>query len=361
MQLLRVWALRGANRWAPVPVLEVEIDFGPSHADPSQVKALALDYQRLCGSDVRFGQVVPMPEQGQYRVIVEFEEEAVGQAALALALDAVRDPANDVATRLTALRELAHDVCLGPSSRSIIGAARARGIPMRRLGSGSLVVLGQGANQRRVRTAETDATGAIAEDIAQDKELTRLLLRTVGVSVPWGRPVESAEDAWKAAAEMGLPVVVKPQYGNHGRGVATNLTTREQVERAYAAAREEGSSIMVEQFIQGDDYRLLVIGGRLVAAALREPANVIGNGKSTITQLVTELDQGSQRGQWRIADIDMRADEARPLGDLPEDRLPRAPLDVLVGQRRLPFGKARPRKTGRLPRRPRLRLRCRTG
>ncbi len=296
MQLLRVWTLRGANRWAPVPVLEAEIDLGPSPpADPSHVKDLALDYQRRCGSDVRFGHTVPMPGEGQYRVVVEFEEEAVGQAALALALDVVRDPSTDYAARLAALRELANDVCLGPSTRAIIRAARARRIPMRRLGSGSLVVLGQASRQRRVCTAETDATSAIAETIAQDKELTRNLLRAVGVPVPEGRPVESAEDAWKAAEELGLPVVLKPRYGNHGRGVATNLSTREQVERAYATALEESQSIMVEQHIQGDDYRLLVIGGRLVAAALREPAHVIGDGKSTIRQLIDEVNKDPRR------------------------------------------------------------------
>jgi cyanophycin synthetase len=335
MQLLRVWALRGANRWAPVPVLEAEIDIGPSPADPSQIAKLALDYQRRCGSNVGFSQVMPLPEQGQHRVVVEFEEEAVGQSALTLALDVVRDSATDVTTRLAALRELAHDVCLGPSSRAILGAARARGIPMRRLGSGSLVVLGQGVNQRRVRTAETDATSAIAEDIAQDKELTRLLLRTVGVSVPWGRPVEDAEDAWKAAEEMGLPVVVKPQYGNHGRGVATNLMTREQVERAHAAAREEGSSIMVEQYIEGDDYRLLVIGGRLVAASLREPANVIGDGKSTITQLVAEVNKDPRRSDGHATSLSFIKLDTVGLGVLHEqgftpDAIPPAGQRVLI-------------------------------
>jgi cyanophycin synthetase len=131
--------------------------------------------------------------------------------------------------------------------------------------------------------------------IAQDKQLTRSLLSAVGVPVPEGRPVSDAEDAWKAAQEIGLPVVVKPQYGNHGRGVATNLSTREQVVRAYDAAREEGSSVLVESYIPGDDYRLLVIGDRLVAAALREPAHVIGDGRSTITQLVAEVNRDPRR------------------------------------------------------------------
>src|SRR6185312_9540946 len=142
--------------------------------------------------------------------------------------------------------------------------AHRRGIPMRRLNSGSLVQLGHGSRQRRICTAETDATSAIAEMIAQDKQLTRALLNAVGVPVPEGRPVADAEDAWSAAEEIGLPIVVKPQYGNHGRGVATNLSTREQVVGAYAAAREEGSSILVESYMPGADHRLLVVGNRLL-------------------------------------------------------------------------------------------------
>ena len=139
------------------------------------------------------------------------------------------------------LRDLAHRVQLGPSTASIVAAAKARGIPSRRLNAGSLVQLGQGAKQRRILTAETDRTGAIAELIAQDKDLTRTLLRNVGVPVPEGRPVADAEDAWEAAQEIGAPVVVKPRFGNQGRGVATNLTTREQVMAAYDTPARRGT------------------------------------------------------------------------------------------------------------------------
>src|SRR6202043_3562525 len=119
-------------------------------------------------------------------------------------------------------------------------------------------------------TAETDSTPAIAETIAQDKQLTRRLLQGIGVPIPDGRPVTGAEDAWAAAEEIGPPVVLKPQYGNQGRGVATNLTKREQVVQAYEAARQESAYIVVEKFVPGVDHRLLVVGGRLAAAALRE-------------------------------------------------------------------------------------------
>ncbi len=138
---------------------------------------------------------------------------------------------------------------LGPSTGAIVNAATQRGIPIIRLNEGSLIQFGWGSKQRRILASETDRTTAMAETIAQDKDLTRSLLQSIGVPVPEGRPVESAEDAWEAATEIGLPVVVKPQYGNQGRGVATNLRTQEQVLAAYAAAREEGSDIIVEKHV----------------------------------------------------------------------------------------------------------------
>jgi cyanophycin synthetase len=327
MELQRIWVLRGANIWARSPVLEVELDLTgfaavteerlaastarlrattPSFAQrplgpdlPALLRDFTLELQRLAGSPVQIGLVRPAGRDGFFRVIIEYEEEELGRACLETArqliLSALENHPFDIAVELARLRNLANDVRLGPSTAAIVGAALRRGIPVRRLYSGSLVQLGHGSRQRRICTAETDATSAIAEMIAQDKQLTRALLHAVGVPVPEGRPVADAEDAWNAAKEIGLPVVVKPQYGNHGRGVATNLSTREQVVRAYDAAREEGSSILVESYIPGEDYRLLVIGGRLVAAARREPAHVIGDGRSSITQLVAEVNCDPRR------------------------------------------------------------------
>jgi cyanophycin synthetase len=324
MEFRRIWVLRGANIWTRCPVLEVELDLAtlaavtderlaactsrlrsslPSLADSPDLAAmlrdLTLELQRLAGSPVQFGLVRPAGRDGFFRVVIEYEEEELGRACLEMARQfiqaALAERSLDVAAELSRLRDLANDVRLGPSTGAIVRAALRRGIPVRRLNSGSLVQLGHGSLQRRICTAETDATSAIAETIAQDKQLTRTLLRAVGVPVPDGRPVADADDAWTAAEEIGVPVVVKPQYGNHGRGVATDLRTREQVAHAYAAAREEGSSILVESYIPGVDHRLLVIGGRLVAAALREPAHVIGDGRSTIAQLVAEVNRDPRR------------------------------------------------------------------
>jgi len=333
MEFNRIWVLRGPNVWSRRPVLEAEINFGdlraalPSaipdftdrllailapHADAaliatleqaphlgSVLQHLALFLQHQASCPVSFGTFQEHYRDDLSRVIVEFEEEKLGQTALEGARDlcvAARDGGLfDVPAIAEKLRHIGHEVRLGPSGGSLVTAAKARGIPYRRLGEGSLCVFGWGARQRRALTAETDRTGAIAQYVAQDKHLTRALLQAVGVPVPEGRPVSDAEDAWRAAGEIGGPVVVKPQYGNQGRGVATDLRTREQVEKAYAAAREESSYIMVERFVPGEDHRLLVVGNKVVAASRREPAQVQGDGKSTIRELVAQVNTDPRR------------------------------------------------------------------
>jgi cyanophycin synthetase len=166
---------------------------------------------------------------------------------------------------------------------------------VRRLTEGSLVRLGQGAKQRRILAAETDRTGAIAETIAQDKELTRSLLAESGVPVADGRTVSDAADAWRFAESLGAPVAVKPRYGNQGRGVSVNLTTREEIERAWEIARQHGEPVVVERFVAGFDHRLLVVGGAVVAAARRHPPQVTGDGAATVRQLVARVNDDPRR------------------------------------------------------------------
>lgn len=260
---------------------------------------VTLELQSRAWHPVNYGRTAETPERGVYRIAVKFHEEHLARACLETAVRvvnaAVLDQPLAIVDEIEALRSLAHDVCFGPSTYSIVSAAVARGIPIRRLNSESLVQLGHGKWQRRIRAAETDRTGAIPEAIAQDKDLTRQLLQSIGVPVPQGRPVEDAEDAWAAAQELGGPVVVKPQFGNQGRGVATNLITREQVVAAFAAAKEEGDSIVVERSHTGADYRILVVGDQVIAASRREPAHVIGDGESTIRQLVDEVNRDPRR------------------------------------------------------------------
>ena len=159
-----------------------------------------------------------------------------------------------------------------------------------------MVQFGWGSKQRRIQAAETDRTSAVAESIAQDKELTKRLLHAAGVPVPMGRPVDNAADAWAAALEIGGAVVVKPQDGNQGKGVAVNLTTREQVETAYEVAFKISDEVLVERYLPGYDYRMLVVGNKLVAAARREPPLVIGDGVHSVRQLVEQVNSDPRRG-----------------------------------------------------------------
>ena len=161
----------------------------------------------------------------------------------------------------------------------IVDAAVVRGIPYRRLTQGSLVQFGWGSKQRRIWAAEVDNTSAVAESIAQDKDLTKRLLAAAGVPVPTGRPVTDFADACAVAGEIGWPVVVKPRDGNQGKGVTVNITTREALEKAYATATEFRDDILVERYMPGNDFRLLVVGNKLVAAARRDPPKVVGDGE----------------------------------------------------------------------------------
>jgi cyanophycin synthetase len=201
----------------------------------------------------------------------------------------------DLNQALTELRDLDEDVRLGPSTGSIVDAAVLKGIPYRRLTEGSMVQFGWGSKQRRIQAAETDTTSAIAESIAQDKDLTKSLLLAAGVPVPIGRPAQNLEDAWQIALSIGLPIVVKPQDGNQGKGVTVNIVERELFNQAYETAARYGE-VLVEKFLPGSDYRLLVVGNKLVAAARREPPLVVGDGVHTVKELVDKVNADPRRG-----------------------------------------------------------------
>ena len=265
------------------------------------LERVAIELQSQAGTVVSFSRTADGDSEGTTRVIFQFVEEEVGKAAGHAALELVNAAVSGVDLNaeevIEKLRELNYDTSLGPSTRSIVEAANARGVPAKRMTSGSLVRLGWGCKQRRIWTAETDRTPAMAEYIAQNKELTRELLAAIGVPVPQGRSVKNADDAWAAAQEVGLPVVVKPQFGNHGRGVTTNLWTKAEVMAAYDDALPETStrSIIVERYAVGCDHRLLVIGDKLIAAAYREPPFVIGDGIHTIRELVETINRDPRR------------------------------------------------------------------
>lgn len=353
ISIQKILALRGPNRWTRVTALECWVRFLPldSPAPDWQARLLAwlptlqlqpldqpetatlaavlhdltLHLQSRPDLHLRFVKVMPTSQSDLLRVIVQYDEETVARAAFELArqmLDAaLAGEPLDVAAGMEEITDLADDLCLGPSTRSMVDAALSRGIPVRRLTEGSLVQLGWGSKQQKILAAATSQTSAIAEDIVQDKNLTCRLLREVGLPVPHGRPVDSAEDAWLAALEIGLPVVVKPLDGNQGRGVALNLTSKEQVYAAFDAASEESDSIIVEQFAAGEDYRVLIVGRHLVAASRRKPAHVIGDGHHSVNELIAEANLDPRRASAHAAALSKIRIDAVALGVLSEQGL----------------------------------------
>lgn len=268
---------------------------------PSLLEYLTLTLQNMASMPAGFGHTRATSEHDVYQVVVRAWHEVVTKQALfyarTLILDCIDARQTDVPAMIQTLHTLRQQYCLGPSTACIVDAADDRDIPAIRLSAGNLLQLGYGVNQRRIWTAETDNTGAIAETISRDKNLTKSLLQSCGVPVPVGREVESAQDAWEAALELGLPVVVKPTDGNHGRGVFTSLTSQQEVDKAYSVAIEEGSSVLVEQFIPGLEHRLLIVGGKLVAAAKGQHALIVGDGINSIRTLIdTQLNADPRRG-----------------------------------------------------------------
>lgn len=346
IEFLKIVHLRGPNMWTYRPVLEAWVDIGeledcPSNTLPGFTERLVawlpglqehrcsygeaggfikrleegtwpahimehvtLELQNQAGMPGGFGRARSMTGIGRYKVVVRAWHPDVTHEALVAARDlviaAIEDRPFDVPATVKRLHEMADRKMLGPSTACIVDAAdsKQRRIPYIRLNDGNLVQLGYGSKSRRIWTAETDSTSAIAESIACDKDLTKMLLATCGVPVPEGRMVDDPADAWAAAQDIGLPVVVKPDNGNHGRGVSLELMTREEVEAAFPLADAEGSGVMVERHIRGEEHRLLVVGDRLVAATRGESIYIVGDGKATVRELIDrQLNTDPRRGE----------------------------------------------------------------
>ncbi len=278
------------------------------------IAAATLNLQVQAGCSVTFSRTQRTLEKGVYQVVIQYSEEEVGRLAFDMAQEliaaAMNDQPFDAAAAIATLHELDADVRLGPSTGAIVDAAVAHGIPYRRLTSGSLVQFGWGSKQRRIQAAEVDSTSAIAESIAQDKDLTKRLLAAAGVPVPYGRPVDDVEDALAAAEEIGWPVVVKPQDGNQGKGVTSNVVSEEHLRTVYQVALQYSDNILVEKYLPGHDFRLLVVGDKLVAAARRDAPHVVGDGVHTIRELVAEVNKDPRRGDGHATPMSwMRIDE----------------------------------------------------
>ncbi|MEI9949759.1 MAG: cyanophycin synthetase [Pseudomonadota bacterium] len=367
MQISALKRLVGPSIWANYPVLEAWVDLGKYEDFPSNtlpgfneklmrwlpsmvehrcsigdrggffkrmetgtwlghvLEHVTLEIQSLAHSAVGFGRARETSERGVYKVAIEVLDFRFGEACLNVAHEMIMAAAEgrdyDLPASLRRLRQLADDYCYGPSTQAIVDGAKKRSIPTLRLTDGNLVQLGYGKAQRRIWTAETDSTSAVAESIAHDKQLTRQLLTSVGVPVPAGRIVTSAEDAWAAAQEIGLPVVVKPQSGNKGRGVSIQLADREAVLTAFAIAEKEfvASTVVVERCIPGRQHRVLVVGDKAVATSGGQPQTLQGDGVHTVRELVAIGNQDPLRGE----------DAAQPLSPFVLDGIA---LDLLKRQ-----------------------------
>ncbi|PTR16919.1 MULTISPECIES: cyanophycin synthetase [unclassified Nitrosospira] len=387
IKFLEVRHLNGPNIWTLRPVLEAVVDIGdledfPSNTIPGFYDRLSswlpsliehrcsygerggflrrleegtwpghilehvtLELQNLAGMPGGFGRARETSQRGVYKVTVSAWHEDIARSALFAARELVLsamgyrqgDHPFDVRNAVEHLRDMVDSLWLGPSTACIVEAALSRGIPsIRLLAKGNLVQLGYGVRSQRIWTAETDRTAAIAETISRDKDLTKELLRSCGVPVPEGRVANSAEDAWEAAQDIGLPVVIKPCDGNHGRGVFIELSKREEVESAYHVALKEGTGVLVERYVPGTEHRLLVVGGRLVAANRGDSVSVTGDGKATFRELIrNQINSDPRRGSTEDHPLNLisidgvtRMEIARQ--GFTVDSIPPAGLEVLI-------------------------------
>jgi cyanophycin synthetase len=343
IQILRMNYLRGPNIWTYRPIIEALIDLGEMEDHPSNkidgfndrinawlpglvehhcgvghrggfltrlvggtwmghiMEHVSIELQLLAGARAEFGKAREISKRGIYKVVFRTEHEELGRESFLAARELVMAAANnkpfDITATVDRLKKIADLRCLGPSTACIVDAAVERKTPFIRLTEGNLVQLGYGSKQRRIWTAETDRTSAIAESISSDKDLTKRLLTQCGIPVPEGQIVKTADEAWEAAQDIGLPVVVKPLDGNRGWGVSLDVNTEEGVRTAWTAAEKEGSEVLIERYVRGDEHRVLVVGDRVVAATRGETACITGDGTSTVEQLIdSQINTDPRRG-----------------------------------------------------------------
>jgi cyanophycin synthetase len=264
------------------------------------IEHIALELQTISGMDTGFGRTRSAGEHGVYYVVFSYMEEDAGvyaaRASVRIVQALIDGAEYNLEQDVQQLREIREDTRLGPSTGSIVAEAEKRGIPFIRLNKSSLVQLGYGIHQKRIRATIASTTGNIAVDIACDKEETKNLLAAAEIPVPGGTVIRSEEGLKEAVDRYGYPLVIKPIDGNHGKGNTTNITTWQQALTALEAAKQYGRSVIVEKFITGFDFRILVINYKFICAALRTPASVVGDGKNTIHWLIDEINKDVRRG-----------------------------------------------------------------
>lgn len=351
MKILEMRAIRGANYYSRSPVIFIKLDLEELEKSPTDqipgfrenlhrilptmqehtcspgypggfyerldqgtwaghvVEHIAIELQNLIGHKVSFGKTYTMPKAGIYELVYRYLDEGAGLRAGEMAFEITKalfkGNLTEIPPLLEELKEVEAKGRFGPSTQSIVEEARRRGISHYRLNEDSYVQLGQGKYQRRIQATMMDSTSALGVEIADDKERTKELLFTRGIPVPEGRSVRSLEEALETAGSIGYPVVVKPLIGNHGRGVSVNVRNEQELAEAYDIAGRQHCTVLVEKYLQGFDFRVLVIDGQFTAAALREPANVVGNGQDTIESLISKVNEDPDRGEGHEKNLTM--------------------------------------------------------
>lgn len=342
MRIIEMRALRGPNYYSQRPVMLLHLDIGELEDRPTDlvhgfkenlekilpslyehtcspgvqggffqrivrgtwaghvVEHIALELQNLIGHNVTYGKAITLDERGHYQLIFRYLNEDValraGEMAVEIAENLFNGELTDVESMVEELKDIEEDSLFGPSTQSIVDEAKSRGIPHIRLNEHSYVQLGQGKYQRKFQATIMDSTSHLGVEIAGDKERTKEILGANGIPVPQGQAVKNYEDALRVVSRIKYPVVVKPVSGNHGRGISTNITKDEELKTAIELAQNISNTVVIEKYIKGFDFRLMVINGKFVAAALREPAYVIGNGEDDIEHLINKLNEDPKRG-----------------------------------------------------------------
>jgi cyanophycin synthetase len=342
LEITRLRALRGPNYWRLAPVIAADVRLGtleslttaelhgfterlqatlPTLQEhpcsrghpggfierlqegtgwPHVLEHVALELQSLAGSPVDFGRVVPSGDEGVWWVIVEYQEEALGIESMREAGAVVRacmaGADIGISELLARLRRTLEQARLGPSTAVIVEEARRRGIPVRRLDDRSLVQLGQGRNLHRIQATTCDHTSIIAVEIAQNKDQTKRMLHGIGLSVPTGAVAENLQHALAIAREIGFPVLLKPLAGNQGRGISPSLPDEEALRQSWERLSQTYRELLVERFVGGRDFRVLVVNGKVVAVAERVPAHVRGDGRHSVGELIAVANRDPRRG-----------------------------------------------------------------
>ncbi|MFC2166404.1 cyanophycin synthetase [Acidobacteriota bacterium] len=342
MKILEIRALRGANYYSRYPVIYMQVDLGKLEDTPSDTvpgfrariekilpslvehrcslghrggfferldrgtwaghiaEHVALELQCLAQMEVGFGKTHDTDNSGIYNVIYRYRDEEAGIEAGKYAVEIVnrlfKNQEIEILPIIERLKEIRENNLLGPSTQSIVSEAKKRGIPVIRLNNESYVQLGFGIHQRRFQATIIDSTSAIGVEIADDKKRTKELLSRMGIPVPEGFAVDTLPEALEAAERIGYPIVIKPISGNHGRGITPNISTPEDLEISFHYAKKFSEELVVEKYLSGADYRFLVINGKFTAAARREPAFIVGDGTSTVQQLIDKINLDPNRG-----------------------------------------------------------------